>query len=304
MGSLFGPVIGANCLSGAGRIFIGRSRILGADQGPLLLLICCSSAAASTGCGSFPVAETCSVSRTVAAVRGIVATDHVSLRCRTRRVARHHRTERAGKTTLISQLTGPLLPHAGNHSFGGSEHHLTLPAYRAARLGWRARFRITSLLLDFTALDNVALAAGQAHDGHSFHFWGNARKVTTFVKRRRQRSIGSGWGTRRYRGFTIEPRRAARTRARGGARHEAQYCCSTSDGRTCITESARMVKICWQELRREVSFVLVEHDMDAVLRSPTASASGLWAHHRLRPALRSSPERRGQARVSRRSAPR
>ena len=51
-----------------------------------------------------------------------------------------------------------------------------MPAYRRSALGLARSFQITSLLPDFTAADNVALAA-QAHDGHSFHFWGNARKV-------------------------------------------------------------------------------------------------------------------------------
>ena len=50
-----------------------------------------------------------------------------------------------------------------------------LPAYRRCALGLARSFQITSLLLDFTAADNVALAA-QAHDGHSFRFFGNARK--------------------------------------------------------------------------------------------------------------------------------
>jgi branched-chain amino acid transport system ATP-binding protein len=44
-----------------------------------------------------------------------------------------------------------------------------VPAYRRSALGLARSFQITSLLLDFTAADNVALAA-QAHDGHSFHF--------------------------------------------------------------------------------------------------------------------------------------
>jgi ABC-type branched-subunit amino acid transport system ATPase component len=40
----------------------------------------------------------------------------------------------------------------------------------AQPLGLARSFQITSLFLDFTALDNVALAV-QAHAGHSFRFW-------------------------------------------------------------------------------------------------------------------------------------
>ena len=50
-----------------------------------------------------------------------------------------------------------------------------LPAYRRSQLGLARSFQITSLFLDFTALDNVALAV-QAHAGHSFRFWRDARK--------------------------------------------------------------------------------------------------------------------------------
>ena len=50
-----------------------------------------------------------------------------------------------------------------------------LPAYRRSLLGLARSFQITSLFPDFTALDNVALAV-QAHAGHSFRFWRDARR--------------------------------------------------------------------------------------------------------------------------------
>src|SRR6202022_5028247 len=80
----------------------------------------------------------------------------------------------AGKTTLISQLTGQLAPNSGTIHFAGRDV-TRLPSYRRSRLGLARSFQITSLLPDFSAIDNVALAA-QAHDGHSFRFWGSARK--------------------------------------------------------------------------------------------------------------------------------
>ena len=45
---------------------------------------------------------------------------------------------------------------------------------RAAALGLARSFQITSLFLDLSVLDNVALAV-QAHAGHSFRFWRDAR---------------------------------------------------------------------------------------------------------------------------------
>ena len=79
----------------------------------------------------------------------------------------------AGKTTLIGQLTGEITPDSGSIRFGGADI-TPLPTYQRSLLGLARSFQITSLFLDFTALDNVALAV-QAHAGHSFRFWRDAR---------------------------------------------------------------------------------------------------------------------------------
>src|SRR5262249_48794677 len=80
----------------------------------------------------------------------------------------------AGKTTLISQLTGQLMPNSGAIHFAGQDI-TALSSYKRSGMGLARSFQITSLLRDFTAADNVALAA-QAHAGHSYRFWANARK--------------------------------------------------------------------------------------------------------------------------------
>ena len=105
---------------------------------------------------------------------GIIATDNLSLDVAAGELHAIIGPNGAGKTTLISQLTGQLAPNSGTIHFAGRDI-TRLPAYRRSRLGLARSFQITSLLPDFTALDNVALAA-QAHDGHSFRFWGDARK--------------------------------------------------------------------------------------------------------------------------------
>ena len=105
---------------------------------------------------------------------GILATDHVSLDVAKGELHAIIGPNGAGKTTLISQLTGHLAPHSGSVFLGGRD--ITgMPAYRRSALGLARSFQITSLLPDFTAADNVALAA-QAHHGHSFRFWANVRK--------------------------------------------------------------------------------------------------------------------------------
>src|SRR3954454_23556014 len=111
---------------------------------------------------------------------GVIASDDVALEVARGELHAIIGPNGAGKTTLISQLTGQLLPNSGSVRFADRDI-TSLPAYRRSALGLARSFQITSLLLDFTALDNVALAA-QAHDGHSFRFWGSARKESHLRK--------------------------------------------------------------------------------------------------------------------------
>jgi branched-chain amino acid transport system ATP-binding protein len=105
--------------------------------------------------------------------QGIVASDGISLQVQSGELHALIGPNGAGKTTLIGQLTGEVVPDSGSIRF--AERDITaLPIYRRSALGLARTFQITSLFLDFTALDNVALAV-QAHAGHSFRFWRNAR---------------------------------------------------------------------------------------------------------------------------------
>lgn len=80
----------------------------------------------------------------------------------------------AGKTTLIAQLSGMLKPDAGTIRFDGAD--ITgLPAAARSMLGLARSFQVTSVLRDFTALENVVLSI-LAHSGHSFRFWHPVRK--------------------------------------------------------------------------------------------------------------------------------
>jgi branched-chain amino acid transport system ATP-binding protein len=194
---------------------------------------------------------------------GIVATDNVSLDVASGELHAIIGPNGAGKTTLISQLTGQLLPHAGSIQLAGRDI-TRVPAYRRSALGLARSFQITSLLLDFTAADNVALAA-QAHDGHSFHFWSAARKIP-HLRRAAQAALDRvGLGSRAD---------ILVSRLSHGEQRELELAVALATRPQLllldepmaglgVTESARMVKLL-QELRREVSIVLVEHDMDAV----------------------------------------
>jgi branched-chain amino acid transport system ATP-binding protein len=194
---------------------------------------------------------------------GIVATDNVSLDVASGELHAIIGPNGAGKTTLISQLTGQRLPDAGSIYLAGQDI-TRVPSWRRSALGLARSFQITSLLSDFTVADNVALAA-QAHDGHSFHFWGNARKVAHLRKAAQSALERVGLG---HRGDVVV------SQLSHGEQRELELAVALATKPKLllldepmaglgITESARMVKLL-QELRREVSIVLVEHDMNAV----------------------------------------
>jgi branched-chain amino acid transport system ATP-binding protein len=194
---------------------------------------------------------------------GIVATDNVSLDVSSGELHAIIGPNGAGKTTLISQLTGQLLPHAGTIRLAGADI-TRVPAYRRSAMGLARSFQITSLLPDFTALDNVALAA-QAHDGHSFYFWSDARKESRLRDAALAALLRVGLGNRAE---TLV------SKLSHGEQREVELAVALATKPQVllldepmaglgITESARMVKLL-QELRREVTIVLVEHDMDAV----------------------------------------
>ena len=194
---------------------------------------------------------------------GVIATDHVSLDVGQGELHAIIGPNGAGKTTLISQLTGQLSPNSGTIHFAG-EDITRLPAFRRSALGLARSFQITSLLPDFTASDNVALAA-QAHDGHSFYFWGNARKESAL----RNAALAA------LKRVGLEHRAdIVVSRLSHGEQRELELAVALATKPQLLlldepmaglgtTESARMVKLL-QELRREVTIVLVEHDMDAV----------------------------------------
>jgi len=194
---------------------------------------------------------------------GIVATDHVSLDVAHRELHAIIGPNGAGKTTLISQLTGHLAPHAGSIHLSGRDIS-RLPAWRRSALGLARSFQITSLLTDFTAADNVALAA-QAHDGHSFRFFADARKEPRLREAAHAALERVGLAHRAD---------SPVAKLSHGEQRELELAVALA-GRPQLllldepmaglgtTESARMVKLL-ADLRREVSIVLVEHDMEAV----------------------------------------
>src|SRR5699024_8108403 len=85
----------------------------------------------------------------------------------------------AGKTTLISQIMGELPSDAGHISLAGqSIDGLTMA--RRVRAGIGRSYQITSVIQEFTVLENVVLAV-QGCKGHGFRFWTPAIRTPELV---------------------------------------------------------------------------------------------------------------------------
>ena len=169
----------------------------------------------------------------------------------------------AGKTTLIGQLDGELAPDSGRILFAGSD--ITgLPTHRRSLLGLARSFQITSLFLDFPTLENVTLAV-QAHAGHSFRFWRDARREREL----REPALAA------LKRVGLEARAAAPCSALSHGEHrqlEIAMVLATKPRMLLLDEpmaglgpeeSRRMVAML-RELKREFTILLVEHDMEAV----------------------------------------
>ncbi len=169
----------------------------------------------------------------------------------------------AGKTTLIGQLTGEIAPDAGTISFEGRDI-TALPVHERSALGLARSFQITSLFLDFTALDNVALAV-QARAGHSFRFWRDARGESALREPARAALARVGLSGRS--GEIVS------NLSHGEQRQLELAMALASQPRMLLLdepmaglgpeESARMVGTL-RELKQELTILLIEHDMEAV----------------------------------------
>src|ERR1051325_5559260 len=194
---------------------------------------------------------------------GIVASDDVTLSIPQGELHAIIGPNGAGKTTLLGQLTGELSSQSGRILFAG-QNITTLPAWQRSLRGLARSFQITSLFLDFTALDNVALAV-QAHAGHSFHFWRDARQQLELREPARAALERVGLGSRAD--------ALVANMSHGEHRQlEIAMALATSPRMLLldepmagmgVEESARMVTLL-RELKQELTILLIEHDMDAV----------------------------------------
>ncbi len=268
MGTVFGPVIGAVAL-----LVLEEDCSPGITEywqiilGPLFLLVVLFARGGIDGLlaeGAPWLTRCLEIDGLSKRFGGVVASDAIALAVPQGELHAIIGPNGAGKTTLIGQLAGEIVPDAGRIRFDGRDI-TALPIFRRSQLGLARSFQITSLFPDFTALDNVALAV-QAHAGHSFRFWRDARSEPEL---RDAGACGARAGrTCRRAATSSSPISAtastASSRSRWRLPRRRACSCSTSRwpgwGRTRARAWSRLLR----ELKRELTILLIEHDMEAV----------------------------------------
>jgi branched-chain amino acid transport system ATP-binding protein len=194
---------------------------------------------------------------------GVIASDDITLAIPKGELHAVIGPNGAGKTTLIGELAGEIAPDAGHIYFDGVE--IThMPTWKRSHLGFARSFQVTSLFPDFSVLDNVTLAV-QAHAGHSFRFWRDARKDASLrdpaaaalsrvgVAGRANELVSQlSHGEQR----SLEIAMALATRPRMLLLDEPTAGMGPE-------ESLRMVQML-KSLKGELTILLIEHDMEAV----------------------------------------
>lgn len=193
----------------------------------------------------------------------LVATDSLSLEIMPGGIHAIIGPNGAGKTTLINQLSGMMKPDSGRIRFAGQDvTDLAAPA--RVRLGLVRSFQITSILRDFSVLDNVALAI-QAGQGHSFRFWAKAVLDPTLREPARALLEGLDLGARKdlRSGDLAHGEQRQLEIAMALATNPKMLLLDEPMAGMGPEESERMTEYL-AGLKGRITMLLIEHDMDAV----------------------------------------
>ena len=194
---------------------------------------------------------------------GLIATDGVDLSVEEHEVHAIIGPNGAGKTTLIAQLAGELQPDSGRIEFLAKDITYA-PIHKRSHLGLARSFQITSIFLDMSLLENVALAV-QAHAGHSYRFWRSARQDQRLLEPARELLAHVGLANR--------SEELAAAVSHGEHRQlEIAMALATKPKLLLLDEpmagmgaeeSVQMINIL-QKLKGSITMLLIEHDMDVV----------------------------------------
>ena len=196
---------------------------------------------------------------------GLLATDNLSFEVEEGEIHAFIGPNGAGKTTLISQITGEIKPDSGTIEFDGKDISL-IPVHLRSAYGLARSFQITNIFHDMSTWDNVALSV-QAQSGHSFHFWKDARKdlilrepALVFLEQvgleERADILAGQLSHGEHRQLEIAMALATRPKL---------LLLDEPMAGMGLEESKAMIEIL-QGLKRKLTILLIEHDMDVVFK--------------------------------------
>ena len=169
----------------------------------------------------------------------------------------------AGKTTLFNVITGQLAPTAGRILFDGKPVG-GLPPHALARRGIGRSFQRTNLFPKLTVLENLRLAAA-AIGGGSYDLFGSVERSSASLERARAAADAVGLA-----GRLAEP---AGSLSYGEQRQLEVGVVLAAGPKLMLLdeptagmspeETARMTRML-ESLPREVTVLIIEHDMDVV----------------------------------------
>ena len=193
----------------------------------------------------------------------LVASDNVSLDLRAGEIHALIGPNGAGKSTLIKQIAGGLHPNEGRIRFLGQDV-TALGTTARARLGLGRSFQISSVIPEFTVLQNVLLAA-QGARGRTYRFLRPAlgqAELTSDADRQMGRV-----------GLAMRSATRAADLAHG-ERRRLELAMALAMHPKCFlldepmagmgAEGTRDMTTLLRDLKTEAPILLVEHDMDAV----------------------------------------
>ena len=194
---------------------------------------------------------------------GLLATDHVDLDLHAGRIHALIGPNGAGKSTLIGQLSGEIAPDAGSIHFDGQDI-TRLPMHARSLRGVLRSYQITSVLPEFTALENVMLAV-QARQGHSFRFWKPVSRQTALTEPAMAALVEAGLGAHAGvpAGVLAHGQQRQLELAMVLAAQPAVLLLDEPMAGMSQAESQRMTEVL-ARLRGRYATLLVEHDMEAV----------------------------------------
>ena len=202
------------------------------------------------------------LSKTFGAVK---ATDQLSLEVHEGEILGLIGPNGAGKTSLVSQIAGAIAPDEGEIHFAG-KNITALSQHARVKLGLARSFQITRVFKELSCLDNLALAV-QMRSGTSFSFWRPVSSerhlqeeafalLTSLSLQHRAQTLAANLSHGEKK--TLEVGLALAT-------HPKMLLLDEPMAGSGPDESARMTELI-SGLRKKVTVLLIEHDVDAVFR--------------------------------------